>query len=220
MRPREPSPKLVLASQSPRRKELFALTGLAFSQEGAQLDESPRNGDSPAQHALRLAREKAEAVAQLHRGGTLVLGADTIVVHNDTILGKPTDADDAERMLRELQSGIHTVVTAIALAASGHSRQECCSTQVQLRRFSHRERGDYIATGDPLDKAGAYAIQNRQFRPATALGGCFANVMGLPLCHVARALTASGVTLPADIAGACTAHTGYDCPIHQEILTD
>jgi len=143
-------------------------------------------------------------------------------VHNNAILGKPADAKDAGRMLRDLQGETHTVITAIALAraGSGISREECCSTQVKLRVFSREERNDYIASGDPLDKAGAYGIQNRQFRPATALGGCVANVMGLPLCHVVLALSASSVARPADIAGACMAHTGYDCPIHQKFLTD
>jgi len=222
MSPRELSPQLVLASQSPRRTELIALTGLAFAQQGAQIIEGHRAAESPEQHARRLAREKAVMVAQLHKDGCLVLAADTIVVHNNAILGKPADSEDAGRMLRDLQGETHAVVTAIALtrAGSGISREECCSTQVKLRDFSRKQRNDYIASGDPLDKAGAYGIQNRQFRPATALGGCFANVMGLPLCHVARALSASGVKLPADVAGACTAHTGYDCPIHQKILAD
>ncbi len=222
MKSQDVSPQLVLASQSPRRTELLALTGLAFAQEYGQIDESHRAGESPTKHALRLAREKAAAAVQLQNDGCLVLAADTIVVHNDTILGKPTSAEDADSMLRCLQSKTHRVITAITLARAGSDnwREECCITQVQLRRFSQKDRSDYIASGDPLDKAGAYGIQNRQFRPATTLGGCLANVMGLPLCHVVRTLASAGVTLTTDIATACKTHTGYDCPVHQDILAD
>ena len=220
MPPRELSPQIVLASQSPRRTELLALTGLPFTQQYTQIDESHRAGETPTQHARRLAHEKAAAAVQLHNEDCLVLAADTIVVQNDAILGKPANAEDADRMLRDLQGGIHTVITAIAVARTGegNSREECCSTQVRMRRLSQRERRDYILSGDPLDKAGAYGIQNRQFRPAATIGGCFANVVGLPLCHVVRAFSDSGVTLTADIASACAAHTGYDCPVHQNIL--
>lgn len=220
MPPRELSPQIVLASQSPRRTELLALTGLPFTQQCTQIDESHRAGETPTQYARRLAHEKAAAAVQLHNDDCLVLAADTIVVQNDAILGKPANAEDADRMLRDLQGGIHTVITAIAVAraGSGNSREECCSTQVRMRRFSRQDRRDYIFSGDPLDKAGAYGIQNRQFRPATTIGGCLANVVGLPICHVVRALSDSGVTLTADIASACAAHTGYDCPVHQNIL--
>lgn len=222
MPPREHPPQLVLASQSPRRTELLALTGLAFAQEYVQIDESRRAGEPATQYATRLACEKAAAGAQLQNDGCLVLAADTVVVHNDTVLGKPANAEDADRMLRNLQGQAHTVITAIALAqaGSGNSRTECCSTQVQMRRFSQQDRSDYIASGDPLDKAGGYGIQNHQFQPATTLGGCFANVMGLPLCHVVRVLSAVGITLPSDTPGACMAHTGYDCSVHQIILAD
>lgn len=222
MPPREQPPQLVLASQSPRRTELLALTGLAFAQEYVQIDESRHAGEPATQYAIRLAREKAAAGAQLQNDGCLILAADTIVIHNDTILGKPANAEDADRMLRNLQGQSHTVITAIALAraGSGNSHTECCSTQVKLRQFSQQDRSDYIASGDPFDKAGGYGIQNHQFQPATTLGGCLANVMGLPLCHVVRVLSAVGVTLPSDVPGACTAHTGYDCSVHQIILAD
>ena len=222
MPPRELSPQLVLASQSPRRTELLALTGITFSQEYAQIDESYRAGESPMLHARRLAREKASAAVHTQNDDCLVLAADTIVIHNDTSLGKPANTEDADRMLRDLQGETHTVITAIALARSGscNSLEDCCSTEVQLRQFSRRERIDYIASGDPLDKAGAYGIQNRQFRPASTLGGCLANVIGLPLCHVVRTLSAAGVRLTVDIASACAEHTGYDCPVYQNILAN
>jgi MAF protein len=216
---RELSPQIVLASQSPRRTELLALTGLPFTQQSAQIDERHRVGETPTQHVRRLAREKAAAV-RLHNDDCMVIAADTIVVQNDAILGKPANTEHADRMLRDLQGGIHTVITAIAVATarSANWHEECCSTQVQIRRFSRLDREDYIFSGDPMDKAGAYGIQNRHFRPATNIGGCFANVMGLPLCHVVRAFSGSGVTPTVDIASACAAHTGYDCPVHQNIL--
>jgi len=220
MPPKELSPQLVLASQSPRRAELLTLTGLPFTQKCTVIDESPRTGESPTQHSLRLAREKADKAGQIQSDDCLILAADTIVVHNNQILGKPVNAEDAERMLRDLEGKIHTVITAVVLAGSNNAREECCSTRVQLRRLSPQERSDYIASGDPLDKAGAYGIQNRQFRPATTLGGCVANVMGLPICQVIRALSDTGVTITANIASACAARTGYDCQIHQTILAD
>jgi MAF protein len=220
MLPRELSPQMVLASQSPRRTELLALTGLPFTQQSAQIDESHRAGETPTQHARRLAHEKAASAVQLNNDDCLVIAADTIVVQNDAILGKPANTENADRMLRDLQGGIHTVITAIAVTTtrSGIWHEECCSTQVRIRRLSRRDRQGYISSGDPMDKAGAYGIQNRQFRPATTIGGCFANVVGLPLCHVVRAFSDSGVTPTVDIANACAAHTGYDCPVHQNIL--
>lgn len=217
MPPKELSPQLVLASQSPRRAELLALTGLPFTQKCALTDESHRAGESPAQYSLRLAREKADKGAQIENDDCLVLAADTIVVHNNAILGKPANAKEAERMLRDLQGKIHTVITAFVLTWSNNTREGCCSTQVQIRQLSPKERMDYIASGDPFDKAGAYGIQNRQFQPATTLSGCVANVMGLPICQVVRALSEAGLTNTADLASKCAATTGFDCQINQTI---
>lgn len=220
MSPKGLSPRLVLASQSPRRIELLGLTGLSFTQKHPQIDESEQTGESPKSYAQRLAREKAAAVMKRQNDNSLVLAADTIVVHNDAILGKPSNADDAEQMLSKLQGETHQVITAIAVARpeSGEMTEASCSTRVRVRQFSHQDRSDYIASGDPLDKSGSYGIQNPQFRPATTLGGCLASVIGLPLCHVSVALSDLGAPPSTDVPQACQAHTGYDCPVYQDIL--
>ena len=220
MLPKYLSRRLVLASQSPRRIELLRLTGLSCIQKDPQIDESKQTGESPKSYAQRLAREKATAVMKRQNDDSIVLAADTIVVHNDAILGKPSSAVHAEQMLSRLQGKTHKVVTAIALARtkSGEMTEESCSTYVRVRQFSHQGRRDYIASGDPLDKSGSYGIQNPQFRPATTLGGCLANVIGLPLCHVSLALSDLGMPPSTDVPQACQVHTGYDCPVYQDIL--
>lgn len=210
---------LLLASQSPRRQELLRLIGLPFAVKPVVIDESVRAGEPPLAYAQRLAREKAQLALE-QNPGSIVIAADTVVVDGGEALGKPADAQAAARMLRRLQRAPHSVLSALVVAGGNGAAllPEHCSTDVVLRSLSEPELQRYIASGDPMDKAGAYAIQNTEFRPASNLGGCLANVIGLPLCHLTRALRHAGVLVHADVPRACQAHLQYTCPVHQDIL--
>ncbi len=201
--------KLVLASSSPRRRELLAGLGVEYTIHKPDVDETPRAGEPPLAYVARLALEKAQAVAAQVQSSGLVLAADTIVVlAADTIgvdaqgeiLGKPADADEARAMLRALRGRDHLVVTAFVLLPldGGAPLQQLVKTVVTMRDYTDEEIEAYIATGDPFDKAGSYAIQHPEFRPVAALQGSFTNVVGLPVDEVRAALMAFGVLHVAD----------------------
>ncbi len=178
-----PAPPLVLASASPRRRALLAALGLEFEVRTADVDESPRMGERPAVYALRVAGEKATAIAAAHGGGPArILAADTVVALDDAILGKPDSAETARDYLTRLRGRRHLVLTAVVVADAGTGRtvRETCCTGVWLRHYSAAEVEAYIASGDPFDKAGGYAIQHPEFKPVAALQGSEANVIGLP----------------------------------------
>lgn len=222
MSPRESIPELILASASPRRRELLALTSWSATVWPALTDESPREGEGAARVAQRLARAKAERVAKQASEGSLVLAADTVVVLDEALLGKPTDADEARSMLRRLRGREHEVITEMVLVVAGDSWQaeESCRTTVPMREYGESEMEAYIGSGAALDKAGAYGIQDRGFHPVdlARLHGCFANVMGLPLCHVVRLMRRRGLSPSTDVPGACQAHTRYACDVYSQIL--
>lgn len=211
---------LFLASSSPRRKELIGLTGLGFEVRPTNVDEVRRPGEPPRLYVSRLAEEKARAAALQTDGDSLILAADTIVVNGSEVLGKPENKVEAVNMLKQLRGDIHQVFTAIALYVVGQDLlvTDLCETEVPMRSYSDAEIEAYISSGDPFDKAGAYAIQNRAFHPVEMLFGCYANVVGLPLCHLARNLSKLGMRFPEDIPHACQQHLGYNCPVYQEIL--
>ncbi len=215
--------RFLLASGSPRRRELFALLGLPFAIAFADVDESPQDIESPAQMVERLAQAKASAVARLTRlsDPTVVIAADTIVSLDDSPLGKPVDDADAIRMLRALRGRTHQVHTAITLVdtSTRQTLSDLATSNVPMRDYSDDEIAAYIATGDPLDKAGAYAIQHQGFHPAAQMRGCFANVMGLPLCHLTRTLRAISFEPPTDVPATCQSHIRYTCPVFAIILT-
>ena len=187
---------LVLASASPRRKELLTQAGYTFTVSPAHIPEDPRPGESPIAYVVRLAREKAEAVFHSRieaqhavrdndSDPLLVLGADTTVVApNGEILGKPVDVDDAARMLRLLAGATHQVITGVALVSPGNVETAAEVTHVTMLTLSESEIADYIASGEPMDKAGAYAIQGRAARWIPRVHGCYFNVVGLPLALV------------------------------------
>jgi nucleoside triphosphate pyrophosphatase len=189
---------LILASASPRRRELLAQIGVSFEIQEASVSEEPMPGEDGIQLATRLAREKAEAVFAARQAAwkssdrLLVLGADTVVMCDGEILGKPTDAADAARMLRLLSGRTHQVVTGVALAARsrGEARLEVAAelTHVTIQNLSEEEISAYVATGEPLDKAGAYAIQGYAARWIPHISGCYFNVVGLPLALVSNML--------------------------------
>jgi MAF protein len=213
-------PRLVLASQSPRRHELLRLLGIPFEATRADVRETPRTGETPAELVSRLSHAKAESARLLDRNGTLVIGCDTIVELNGDILGKPRGANEARAMLRRLRGGSHDVYSAITLLDSvGRATTELAKTRLKMRAYSEAEMRAYVASGDPLDKAGAYAIQHEGFDPVTQIEGCYASVMGLPLCHLARGLRDWGVEPATDLPTACQAHTGHRCAVYQGIMT-
>jgi septum formation protein len=183
---------LILASASPRRQELLRNAGIPFAVQPADINETPRAGESARDYAERLAREKALAVFQ-SRPQDYVLGADTIVVIDQAILGKPRDTGDARRMLRMLSGRLHAVITGVCLAgpvgsgqwsvASG-TRIASETTLVTMNELSSDEIRDYVATGEPMDKAGAYAIQGIASRWIPRIEGDYSNVVGLPVAMV------------------------------------
>lgn len=214
-------PLLALASNSPRRRELLALGGWTFQVRPAEVDETPRSGEAPGDYVLRLAAEKARAAAALRDlPGQVVVGADTSVAVDGSILGKPADDAEATAMLRRLRGRTHQVYTGIAALrrTDGVLVTDLCTTDVPMRAYRDEEIEAYVASGDPLDKAGAYAIQHPGFRPVEALAGCYASVMGLPLCHLTRTLRRLDLAPRDDIAAACQSALRYDCPVHRGIL--
>lgn len=182
---------LVLASASPRRRELLSLAGIDFTVEPSSIPEEPKTGESPIAYVVRLAREKAQAVLTRHASqeDILVLGADTTVVApNGEILGKPENAADAARMLRLLSGATHQVITGVALVSHSGIETAAEVTQVTMFTLSEEEIATYIASGEPFDKAGAYAIQGRAARWIPRIHGCYFNVVGLPLALVSSML--------------------------------
>src|SRR3954471_13462195 len=184
-------PHLILASASPRRAELLRSAGIPFTVDVADIAEHAKGGESPLQHAERLAEEKAEVVAK-RNPGKIVLGADTIVVVDDQILGKPRDAADATRMLHLLSGRSHEVITGvcIAFAETGNPKLETRSerTTVHFGQLSSDDIQKYIETKEPMDKAGAYAIQGIASRWIYKIEGDYANVVGLPVALVWKML--------------------------------
>jgi len=188
------APRLVLASGSPRRRELLADLGVEFVVRVADVAETQREGEAPEAYARRLAEEKARAVAAGLVGG-YVLGADTIVVDGGEVLGKPADADEARALLRRLRGRRHVVITAMALvdAEAERARVVAEHSGVWLRAVSDAEIEAYVATGDPMDKAGGYAVQHVGFRPVARIEGSETNVIGLPLARLGWLLQGMGV---------------------------
>jgi len=178
---------LVLASASPRRQELLRNAGIAFEVQPAHIPEDPLPGENAKDCAERLAREKALAVAR-QRPKDAVLGADTVVVIDDQILGKPVDAADAARMLRLLAEREHQVITGVCLVLGDRESVGSETTSVTMTRISEDEIADYVATGEPMDKAGAYAIQGIASRWIPRIEGDYSNVVGLPIALVYRML--------------------------------
>jgi septum formation protein len=188
--------KLILASASPRRAEILRNAGIQFEICSAGVDESPLGNELPADYVRRLALAKALSAAKDNRDGAdhLILGADTVVVVDGEILGKPASPDDARRMLRRLSGKIHEVHTGLALLWNCGSQRSVVEeiTRVHFAALTDREIEEYIASSEPFDKAGAYAIQGVGGRYVTRIEGCYFNVMGLPLARLYSLLRESG----------------------------
>jgi septum formation protein len=172
-------PNLILASTSPRRRELLSLAGFPFTVRARPVEEMRAAGEDPREYVTRLAKAKAEA--SYGDPGEIVLGADTVVVLGDRVLEKPHHAASAKAMLRALSCREHVVLTGICLRHSGGAIVDCESTRVSFVELDEREIEEYVASGEPMDKAGAYAIQGLASKFIDHIDGCYFNVMGLPL---------------------------------------
>lgn len=212
---------IVLASNSPRRKELLGLAEQPFIVDSADVDESHISGESPMDYVRRLAIAKASKVAQRHDDRSLVLGSDTTVVLDGKIIGKPIDEADARRILTALRGKYHQVYTGIAAVnnATGTVFSRVVRSDVPMRDYTDSEILAYIASGDPMDKAGAYGIQNSDVVTRPALKGCFASVMGFPICAVNALLVASGVPIKNGIQDRCQELIDFECAVYPEHLT-
>jgi MAF protein len=211
--------RLILASGSPRRRALMGLLNVPFEVRIPQVVEQAQRGEVPAEVPQRISRLKAEEIAR-DECRAVIVAADTVVVHKGDILGKPRDANDARDTLRRLRGGRHVVLSGVTVldTASGKQITDLCESKVWLRLMDDAEIDIYVASGDPLDKAAAYAIQNAEFAPVSRVVGCPANVMGLPMCHVVRNLRRLGIVLPQTLPMRCEIRYGYVCALTAQVM--
>ncbi len=215
--------KLLLASASPRRRELITLLGLPIEITAVDIDETPLDHEHAAAMAIRLSRAKAQAVLSSLLSlpsSLIILAADTVVSLDGEPLGKPRAADEARAMLKRLRHRTHQVYTAVTLIdrRADQTISDLATSNVPMRDYSDDEIEAYIASGDPFDKAGAYAIQHTGFHPVDRFADCFANVMGLPVCHVVRSLRKLSIEPMNNVPLHCQAHIQYECPVFERIL--
>lgn len=218
--------ELILASQSPRRQELIQLVGFPYRSMTADVDESSIKHPDPAVNVVQTAQLKARTIIGRVGSGkttgnrTLVVAADTTVALDSETMGKPAGSGEARQMLYALRDRTHEVHTGFVITDLAHKREVggVHTAVVTMRDYSDQEVEAYVASGDPLDKAGAYAIQHTTFRPVARLDGCYLGVMGLSVCHLLQCLTDLEVATAADLTALEQAHQGYPCPIYQEVL--
>ena len=209
-----------LASNSPRRHEMISWLGWSFRAAASNIDEAAFPQEKPLALVQRLALTKAQAEIEVSQAGDLVFAADTIVVRDEDILGKPANAQQAFEILKSLRGRQHQVVTAIAIRqVGGELFRDICVSNVEMRDYTDAEIEAYVASGDPMDKAGAYAIQSPSFDPAVDFCGCFASVMGLPLCHLERTLRKFPAYQKKDMAAICQKNLKYKCPITRRVMS-
>jgi septum formation protein len=189
------TPRVILASQSPRRRELLALVGIQHEVRPADIDETYLPGEPPRDHSERLAREKTAAIAAAEPDA-LVIGSDTIVVVDGDVLGKPADDADAERMLARLSGRTHVVMTGVAVTWRGETRSAVEEVDVTFHALSARDIAEYVATREPMDKAGAYGIQGYGATIVARVDGDYFAVMGLPLQRMVHLLADVGIRYP------------------------
>jgi septum formation protein len=212
--------KIILASNSPRRKELLSLFGYEFTVQPADVDETPHEGEYPGDYVSRLAEAKACETGESILKDTLVIAADTTVADGRMLLGKPEDEKESRQMLEQLRNRTHQVYTGMAILDKNSNKvySELSCTDVPMRDYTDIEIDEYIASGDPFDKAGGYAIQHPEFRPVKELSGCYANVMGLPLCHLSRTMIQMGIVTENDTPVLCQQTLDYDCDVYERVL--
>ncbi|MYC31532.1 MAG: 23S rRNA (uracil(1939)-C(5))-methyltransferase RlmD [Chloroflexi bacterium] len=216
LRSRAPTTQLVLASSSPRRRELLTELGISFQVIPSNAPEGQLEGESAEEMVRRLSRDKAMVVAAQQIEG-FVVGADSTVVLNGRSIGKPADEAEARRMLRELWGTKHQVSTGLTVinVATGKQITDHMTADILMREFSEDEMEQSVASGVPMDKAGAYAIQDKEFRPARMLAGCYSNVVGLPLCRMAEMLLELGYPFPENLTPPVSAECIGSCPFRQ-----
>jgi septum formation protein len=212
--------KFWLASNSPRRREILTWAGWQLEKLSSNGDESMLAGEPAEQYVRRIAEIKSRVKPGNLSPSDFIIAADTIVVLDGRILGKPKDAGHSFEMLDSLRGREHRVLTAIAvrLAGSDNARIELCRSSVKMRNYSDEEIQKYIESGDPSDKAGAYAIQSPDFHPAENFGGCMASVMGMPLCHLERTLRLYANYEWTDWPSICQKKLEYSCPITRRVM--
>lgn len=217
-----PIPTILLASNSPRRRQLLALGNWCFDTDVSNIDETRLPDEAPADYVRRLASEKAHAVLPRARLDHVIVGSDTSVVIDGMVLGKPSDAEDARKMLERLRGNTHQVYTGIAVlrVEDQATWTDVVVTDVPMRLFSDLEIDHYIKSGDPMDKAGAYGIQHPEFQPVAFMEGCFASVMGLPLCSLSMLLRRAGINTQVNLAKNCQVSIHYQCPVYDNFLRD
>jgi septum formation protein len=209
-----------LASNSPRRREMISWLGWSFQSAPSNIDESIREGEQALDYVRRVAFEKSRTWIDGAVDNDIIIAADTVVVLDGEILGKPADAQNAVQMLKSLRNRPHQVATAISVRQVGSAVlvSDLCVSTVNMRDYSDKEIDDYVASGDPLDKAGSYAIQNPAFHPSVGFAGCFPSVMGMPLCHLERTLRKIEGYHQMDMAGICRKNIKYNCPITTRVM--
>lgn len=218
---------LILASQSPRRQQLIKLTGYPYHCIAAGVDEESVTHPDPAVNVVQTAQLKARTITgqvsrnELLADHKLLVAADTTVALAGTMLGKPASPAEARQMLRELRGRTHEVHTGLVVVDLANKRQVggVHTAIVAMRNYSDQEIEAYVASGDPLDKAGAYAIQHPGFRPVAHLEGCYLGVVGLSVCHLLQCLIELEVPLAADFTALHQAHQGYTCPLYESIVS-
>jgi septum formation protein len=211
--------QVVLASSSPRRQELLRKLGVSFHVRNIPVNEHAGESESVEAMVSRIARAKANAAGP-PRPGEVIIAADTGVVFQGEFIGKPVDAEDARRTLERLRGHSHQVITALLVLDGEEAYLDMVTTTVQMRRYSDEEISAYVARGEPFDKAGSYAIQDRLFDPVDSVQGCPMNVLGLPLCYLCRRLRSAGVAVPVlpqslcegMFGGTCLARKDHGCP--------
>jgi MAF protein len=211
----------ILASGSPRRRGLLSLLGVNFHVQTSQIDESVLPEESPQDYVLRLAISKSLAFNPLSAERLVVIAADTAVVDGANILGKPSSQSHAIEMLGDLRDRTHQVISGIAVRDTKFDEifTDSCTTKVEMRNYGGKEIEDYVASGDPMDKAGAYAIQHSGFNPVAKISGCYANVVGLPLCHLAQLFMRMGVDFKEEVIRGCRSNGSYQCQLVNKINT-
>ena len=212
--------KFWLASNSPRRREILTWAGWKLETTSSNGDETMLENEAPEQYVRRVAELKSRVDLSNASDSDIIISADTIVVFDGKILGKPKDSRDAAEMLAAMRAREHWVMTAIAVrrADKNSARLELCRSKVRMRAYSDAEIQTYVDSGDPLDKAGAYAIQDRGFHPAENFAGCMASVMGMPLCHLERLLRRDADYTWTDWPSICQKKLEYTCPITSRVM--
>lgn len=214
--------RFILASQSPRRRELLTLTGYPFQVMVADVDEAVIDHPDPAENSLQTALLKAEAIVErrpiIEDDRVIVVAADTTVALDGQMLGKPADTAEAAQMLKALRAREHQVHTGMALVELGAGQEVTAvhTALVTMRSYTDQEIERYVASGDPMDKAGAYAIQHPRFRPVSVLDGCYLGVMGLSVCQLLQQLERLNVPQIADLDAVAAAHGQYPCSILEQ----